>query len=43
MEGLLDALIAATDEARALLSELIALLHGDADGANPPPPPATPA
>jgi hypothetical protein len=43
MDATLDALIAKLDEARALLLEIDALLHEDADGATPPPPTDLPA
>ena len=43
LETALDALVAKLTEARALLIEIDALLNGDADGANPPPPRTTPA
>jgi hypothetical protein len=43
LETALDTLLAKLAEARALLIEIDALLNGDADGANPPPPMDTPA
>lgn len=43
LEAKLDALIAKLEEARLLQIEIAALLNGDADGANPPPPMDTPA
>jgi hypothetical protein len=43
LDTALDTLLLKLAEARALLLEIEALLNGDADGANPPPPMDTPA